>query len=203
MLFNYACDLPMNFRISDSHSPKTSSLKTRCGVEEGLVHAGRGGKWWQCWIQVGAIWAQVELCWTQAVGHVGLCRGCVGRCWGHARPRPAHVGAKLAIVGAVLWPWAYVGHSWATLAPCNLACLGVTFAMLSQESIFDKNSRFARRERHFRFHWPLSGQCWPPAGAKLACLVAMLGPFWLMLGPMLPYVGPHWSHVVLCLALVG
>ena len=55
----------------------------------------------------------------------------IGAFLAHPEPILAHVGATLAIVGAVLWPWAYVGHSWATLAPCNLACLGVTFAMLS------------------------------------------------------------------------
>ena len=131
----------------------------------------------------------------------------------------AYVGAVLADVGAMLDPGRpMLGPSWpllglwcgrgpmlgtggpATLAPCNLACFGATFAMLSQDNIFDKifdkNNRFARRERHVRLHLPLSEQCWAPAGAKLAWLVAMLGPFWLMLGPMLPYVGPHWSHVV-------
>ena len=103
MFFNYACDLPMNFRISYSHSPKTSSLKTRCGVEEGLVHAGRGGKWWQCWSQVGPIWAQVEL---QYVGPrlLGML---------------AYVGAVLADVGAMLDPGRpMLGPSWPLLGLC-------------------------------------------------------------------------------------
>ena len=98
MFFNYACDLPMNFRISDSHSPKTSSLKTRCGVEEGLVHAGRGG-------------------------NVGSKLGPFGPRLSYVGPRLlgmlAYVGAVLADVGAMLDPGRpMLGPSWRLLGLC-------------------------------------------------------------------------------------
>lgn len=43
-----------------------------------------------------------------------------------------------------------------------------------------------RRERHFQVLLALVGHCW---SCVVACLGVMLGPFWLMLRPMSPYVG--------------
>ena len=122
----------MNFRISDRHSAKTSSLKTRCGVEEGLVHAGRGGN---VGSKLGPFGPRLNYIGPRLSGmlaYVGAVLADVGAMLDPGRPM---LGPSWPLFGAVLWPWAY---RWAMLAPCKLVCFWATFAMLSQDNTLDK-----------------------------------------------------------------